>query len=319
MSLPRDEQLAGTFYFNSRSAWAAVVVPANDIIREQLVVLRTRDGGKSWSRASVAKVLPSSNHCYLSFPDARNGFLMLVSGHRISSAVGTSLHRTTDGGAHWRKFNSTDDSTTPHLDSWKNPGFASLHPYLICGGPTTFRNAQSGWLVCGLTAKSRHFLFFTRDGGSHWQEQSLPRSSGALAGWTGSDRLPRFFPPNRQNGILMTGVYWSAGGSMLYATYDGGLHWTLMPPHEDLTLFSFASSTQGWAWREDSESEQGALYRTTDGGRSWHFVHTPENLGDSADVDGLEFVDQNDGWAADLQSRHLFRITDGGKVWTKLF
>ncbi len=69
----------------------------------------------------------------------------------------------------------------------------------------------------------------------------------------------------------------------------------------------------GWAWKGVSQ-----LYRTDDGGATWHEVHLQGKML----VTGASFLNAQDAWlpgVPDTQvSRSVYRTQDGGMTWTKL-
>jgi photosystem II stability/assembly factor-like uncharacterized protein len=125
---------------------------------------------------------------------------------------------------------------------------------------------------------------------------------------------------------------WAAGSgtNRILRTADGGLHWDDVTPRAAragtwITFFLdaknawLASSLQPGSGSPDFSV---AIYRTTDGGRSW------QHAGDAAPDRGwpasLDFVDQAHGWlfmrlgsAAGSEGVALYETANGGTTWTK--
>jgi photosystem II stability/assembly factor-like uncharacterized protein len=97
----------------------------------------------------------------------------------------------------------------------------------------------------------------SQDGGKSWQSVIPPGCYGC-----GAAHL-RFL--DSQHGFALTKL---GTQSRLYVTSDGGRQW--QPRATDATFFGpirFLSETEGWA-----ASEEGAVYRTQDGGQYWRRI-----------------------------------------------
>ncbi len=322
----KDDSMAACFY-DAHTAWA---VPTFDGATN-VAVFHTMDGGRSWNRVKFTppSVLLSS---FLSFPDAKHGWLMLIPDHGMNSEPGT-LYRTEDGAKQWELANSTRWRDGYRDPEGGGPGFANRHPYLICGGSIAFRDASVGWKVGSLTTTTRNFLFITRDGGKHWQLEPLPVPTGIHAGWIQPTGPPKFFPPDRQDGILPARFVLEDGratnfDTVIYDSDDGGLSWQSATPVKFDGVWSFVSARQGWIWSpqpHDTDSTapgKGTLYHTNDGGRSWRPVRPAKGLDKhlthGQNIVQLDFVDGQCGWAIARDSHNftqLLHTADGGKTW----
>jgi photosystem II stability/assembly factor-like uncharacterized protein len=83
---------------------------------------------------------------------------------------------------------------------------------------------------------------------------------------------------------------------------------------KNLRAIYFVDAITGWA-----AGDAGAVYRTTDGGRSWK----PLLSGVPANINHIHFVDWNHGWMLgetnsrdDESSTLVFMTTNGGKTWS---
>src|SRR5438094_1064989 len=137
---PATTGTVSAFFLDSTKGWLAAADDSTNV-----TIFRTKDGGKSWTRSQLRAPQIIHDSC-LSFTRADQGWLMLIPDHGMNSSLG-DLYRTRDGGAHWRKVNSTGAS--PHAWIWEEaalPEFEHWHPYLVCGGATAFRNDSTGWV-----------------------------------------------------------------------------------------------------------------------------------------------------------------------------
>ncbi|MBO0797347.1 MAG: SPOR domain-containing protein, partial [Blastocatellia bacterium] len=79
---------------------------------------------------------------------------------------------------------------------------------------------------------------------------------------------------------------------------------------KDLRAVFFVDTITGWA-----AGDSGAVYRTTDGGRTWK----PLLSGAAADIDFIFFADWSDGWMLggplEGEGRLLFMTNNGGRSW----
>lgn len=84
---------------------------------------------------------------------------------------------------------------------------------------------------------------------------------------------------------------------------------------KNLRSIYFVDAMTGWA-----AGDSGAVYRTTDSGRSWK----PLLAGAPANINHIHFVDWNNGWMLGESSSRddeseaiLFQTTNGGKTWSR--
>lgn len=113
-------------FLDASTAWVAVSSDS----QPRLTVFRTTDGGRNWSGTAVAKKSGGNlNGAFLDFIDARNGWLMIVPEHGMSSRPG-ELYQTGDGGDHWSLVSFSGDR--------------DREGRLPFGGPVGFRDASNG-------------------------------------------------------------------------------------------------------------------------------------------------------------------------------
>jgi photosystem II stability/assembly factor-like uncharacterized protein len=282
----------------------------------------THDAGTSWSSITLPvvtqqKAIPGP----IFFLNDHLGW-MAVSGIAAGTFQENDLLHTTDGGRSWSRLHAT--LPAPLLARTRSPGYITS---------LSFLNETTGWATGMSTSRENSWIYLTRDGGTTWQEQHLPSPQGYSSTRLLDLGQPHFF--SARDGVLpAASTHFDPTGVCAFITHDSGHSWHSQPffalkhysdevvdPHllidVSVPLPSFTSPTTGWVGTI-------SIYRTTDGGRSWHhFDHPlPLHYGDP----GLEFITDrvafalvHTGQAINFQyPTELYRTTDGGKTWTTL-
>jgi photosystem II stability/assembly factor-like uncharacterized protein len=310
----------------------------------QGVVLRTSDGGSTWT--------PYDCNCYFESVD-------MIDASDAFAVGGEQILATTDGGATWsvratfpQQLHDVFFSDVTHGTAVGNRGLILR----TTDGGVSWTPQQSGtdaflWAVSfsdaanGIAVGQPSFLggalLRTTDGGEHWMQDD----AGAV---------PDFVePPYRGVAMLnaSTGIAVAEAGNILRTT-DGGAAWANMT-HGAAGYLSGASfddenngiavgdgemmrsTDAGRTWSrqdvgrirlarvahagagaalavgEDLEagSLRGVILRSTDGGETWITTHR-----ESYALYGIDFVDASTGVATGLFGT-LLRTTDAGATW----
>jgi photosystem II stability/assembly factor-like uncharacterized protein len=272
------------------------------IVLNRGALLHTSDRGKHWEQQY-------DQAAQIQFVDKDLGWLT-----DRDTILGTQ-----DGGQSWQTQFDLAMTSTPATDR---------PPYYVtkAGGVSaiSFVSAQRGW------ASTSVGLLTTTDGGKHWERVNSNK-------WV---VLARFTDDQHGWGYAGGG----AEDPMLSHTTDGGQTWLTWQQggpgcnwYKTGALFSFAGPDAGWAICIPSPGTDYAdplgMVKTTDGGQSWPAVEStepdkgivPHDLVGTASVEGLFFLDDNDGWVSALapafvpnrsSSQHILRRTqDGGHSW----
>ena len=118
---------------------------------------------------------------------------------------------------------------------------------------------------------------------------------------------------NETNGIAV-----GTDGKILL-TVDGGEIWSFVDSSnistdnsiDHLNKIEYVNENTAYAVGLD-DAFNGIFLKTTDGGNSWEGT----GVGVSADILGLDFIDENNGWiVGDIGT--ILRTTDGGNTWTQ--
>jgi photosystem II stability/assembly factor-like uncharacterized protein len=262
-------------------------------------LLATADGGERWE----ARRRPSEDAMRdVFFTDARTGWILCERSIFLPMRKDESvsyLLKTTDGGESWSRVDVTRGEDV-------DVKLAGLR----------FADASHGWVY-----GEGGVLYATQDGGATWSRQRVPTRHLLL----GSSFI------DARTGWL------SGGGLTILSTTDGGTTWRAgtvyaaadsspvqagprvqqkgtEPARPDvpfrpqrLNAVSFVDAETGWA-----VGAGGAIYATTDGGRTWR----PRRSGVGSDLTDVKFLDRSEGWAVGGDGTVL-HTTDGGVVWTE--
>lgn len=299
---------AGTAFYpsadfqNSETAWVLMDLPSTENASGAGVGLaHTTDGGQTWSALPLPKLHDTGY--FLSFPDAKDGFLMGVGGaamHHMTAAI----YATTTGGQSWSQVEQTTSSVVNIA-----PGTI---PDLGDKLGLSFWNSTNGWVTLSAVQNGVVGLYHTTDGGRMWSRQNLPSPSGVDLG----DALVQFLTApvtfGAGRGAIAVQVEPQTANSsvsqptIIYVTNDGGNTWT--PTKAVDTGFSntafLPTATDWWLQNQDT----GGLWRTSDGGKSWVALKTKPPTGSH-----VGFVNGTQGFA--WKGRDVWKTTDGGLMW----
>jgi len=219
-----------------------------------------------------------------------------------ASGSGSTVLRTEDGGASWKKITVTSDT----LDFRDIDAIDEKTTYVLSIG-----NGDA----------SR--IYKTTDGGATWRLQFRnddPKAFlDAMSFWDANHGLVIGDSIDRQFYLLMTS--------------DGGQHWTRVPPNklppaQDNEGAFAASGTniavygRTYAWIGLGAAARARVIRTSDGGRSWKVFETPIKSGQSSGIFSICFRDASHGVivGGDYQKEkeatdNLAVTSDGGQTW----
>lgn len=225
--------------------------------------------------------------------------------NRVAWASGSdsTVLRTTDGGATWKKLTVTSDK----LDFRDIDAFDGRTAYV---------------LSIGNGAASR--IYKTTDGGATWTLQFKnddPRAFyDAMSFW------------DRDHGIVIGDSI--DGQFCILTTQNGGRNWTrvpakaLPPALENEGAFAASGTNislfgKSHAWIATGGAEKARVLRTTDRGRTWSIDDTPLLAGRFAGIFSIAFRDALNGVVAggdytkETEAVDNLAVTsDGGVTWT---
>jgi photosystem II stability/assembly factor-like uncharacterized protein len=216
-------------------------------------VLRTADGGKTWTKRPV----PDADRLDFRDVDAVNETTAWVLS--IGAGPQSRIYKTTDAGVHWT-LQFTNQDAKAFFDAM------------------AFWDGQHG-LAMSDSVDGRFVILTTSDGGARWTRvapEGLPPALPNEGGFAGSGTNIAVEPGGRA--WIGTGA---ASNARMLETEDGGRHWrvvdTPVASSPSAGIFSVAFRDPrhgvivGGDYRRENEAIDNAAL-TADGGRSWALV-----------------------------------------------
>ena len=262
-------------------------------LEEGGLLLRTRDGGKSWQSFDVPFVAGS-----LFFLDQDLGWMMALRA-MTAEAYTVDVYRTEDGGETWETLLSDSQ--------------ASLEgEVFLQGGQIAFRDKLNGWDGCISFTPNNLCLFRTKDSGITWQAQALDTP---IASQKARTFAPLFF--SHQEAVLA--VLLDSATLVTYTSTDGGETWQVSPGIvEESEMVDFVSPQAGFARCGNN------LCVTLDAGKDWSVVEADLGIIGNPNwemIHQFDFVDPLTGWAVVYRGDDrysLLETVDGGRGWRAL-
>jgi photosystem II stability/assembly factor-like uncharacterized protein len=307
---------------NAATAWAAVGDNADAGQPLFGRVLRTDDGGRTWTAGNPILLESADDHssidlvsAQLHFVDSQHGWLMASIGKSYMESYDVWF-QTSDGGMNWQSV------------PWKQSLVCDRMVADVCtyffidekvgfGGYLSVEDSTVGQIQTAPAWEMKR----TTDGGSTWTSIVLPVPADLLAS------SAKTKDPKDTVGVVrhfasfgagMIGIKldcWfdqsKMGASYYYLSADQGATWYIFPAGVEVF---FKDMKTAWRFSQQSGGRV-RLEKTTDGGVIWHLLSTDFPLSDS-----LQFVDAQHGWAL-VPSGHdpyLLHTADGGQTWKKL-
>jgi photosystem II stability/assembly factor-like uncharacterized protein len=170
-----------------------------------------------------------------------------------------------------------------------------------------------GYVAAGVT------VWRTDDGGAHWVviTPGFARPSPSPSSSPTASPTPVPLPSYAYLSAPSTNVVWVlVAGSLLFVSTDEGDTWQerTLPQGGGLQI-SFVDATNGWL-STCTQSGTTALWRTTDGAKSWRLIASPPSSGRC--LLGLSFVDSTHGFIGasfDNDPPKIYRTADAGATW----
>lgn len=245
-------------------------------------VLRTTDGGASWTAVGEAPVSLSA--------------LEVLGPSELIALGQADLYVSLDGGRTWQ--------VQPFAHGW--------YPAAL-----GMENTQRGWVI-GYSLAAGRQLFYTGDAGLAWQALPTPFAPSAVVPLGGQDVLATGTPtvakiylnPDRQG---RTATSLKSQTPYLWRSTDRGLHWTpISLPHwrpQQGAPVGMRVGTGGLVWLWSGST----IWLSRDGGTTFRRIGFRQ-LGGLGDV---SFTDAQDGWLLTTAGA-LYATGDGGLTWQEI-
>ncbi len=296
------------FSFYGFAALNANTILAGGGDDDSTVIVRSADGGTTWSRVSHPRLRWGLNH------------IVHAGGDTVFASGSTGILRSLDAGATWtlsvaadsvlnlrnihemtfvdsRIGYATGDGT--HIIKTVNAGETWQKFAVNCEGCSAsrnilaldFLNANEGWVLGSFPLMGAR----TKDGGSTWEK--LPMTD-VRATWAQTIAMT-----DSKKGMLLA-------NSVYYLTEDGGETWTngIKGFDNHIEDMHFVDSTSGWL-----VGSGGGIQNTKDGGKTWKAQKSDVTAG----LRSVYFRDAANGAAVGLGGT-LLLSENGGETWSKI-
>lgn len=253
-------------------------------------------------------------------PALMSGRITDLEAHPTNNRI---VYAGTAGGGVW-KTNDGGATFSPIFDDYcQSIGVVAVDP----------KDPQTVWVGTGETWTRNSVsvgdgLYKSTDGGTNWKK----------IGFDKSDRIASIeINPNNTNEIYVgvLGALWGDSDERgVYKTTDGGKTWNkvlyvdqktgcadlMMDPNNPNTLYASFWEFRRTGWSFNSGGENSALYKSTDGGKSWNKIHNGFPKGKYGRI-GIAVAPSNSNILYAVleteqdKDKGLYRSEDGGKSW----
>jgi photosystem II stability/assembly factor-like uncharacterized protein len=296
--VPEDAYLWWVRFFDVQHGIALVVgenPPGEWPSEVRILVLRTDDGGRSWTGPAEWATLSLLRRGWARYAYALSQNRIWVSADITEMANSSTgeFFRADDGGRSWSEVST------------------------FFSGQVVFLTADTGF-TAGFENSSIPQLYRTRDGGKTWQQQNLAPIPDDERWYWHDYGIPVFFGPrDGVTAVALRGADWRWTDLVLYRTRDAGESWeqvAVFPGASESAMITAdstpldAASATIWGVVHTDEAEV-----TRDGGESF----TRWDLSPMSYVPKLLLSEGSLAWALELHNEgyHLYRSLDAGIHW----
>jgi photosystem II stability/assembly factor-like uncharacterized protein len=252
-------------------------------------------------------------------PALMSGRISYLAGHPTNNKI---IYAGTAGGGVWKSQDAGLNFVSIFDDYNQSVGCLAIDPknpdntIWVGTGETWTRNSVS----------VGDGLYKTNDGGSNW----------AKVGFEKSERISSIQIDPNNTDVVYIGVLGPLWGDSdergVYKTMDGGKTWArllagrlntgcselVMDPKDPNTLYAAFWEHRRTAWSFSSGGIHSALYKTTDGGKTWNKIHNGFPGGELGRIAIAVAPSDNKILYAVIEAKAdkgLYRSDDAGKTW----
>lgn len=257
-------------------------------------------------------------------PALMSGRVSDIEGHPKDSRI---IYIGTAGGGVWKSFDGGVIFSSVFDQHCQSIGCVTIDPsdpdntVWVGTGETWTRNSTS----------VGDGIYLSKDGGKNWKKMGLEKTERISA--------IRVHPKNSQ--VIYAGSMGSLWGDNqdrgVYKSTDGGTSWQsilfvnastgcsdlVMDPSNPEILYACFWEYRRTAWSFNSGGENSALYKSTDGGKTWNKIHNGFPTGKLGRI-AVSIAPSNPSIlyavieAEKDQEKGLYRSDDAGKTWKHL-
>lgn len=288
-----------------------------------VVVYRTSDGGRSWSRVFQTGLSTA----------APVGLRALGSSKIALVGLGGTVYVAHDSGGPWRSVHLPGQTTGAHFISFATPtvwyALGNVTGAMGTDAATVYRSGDAGTTWTKVFTYSGFPMTGISFSGplvpSGWIGEIPPNSGSAVLGRTasgngatgrvplGTDSLrkfqlatnpPRFLSPS--DAVVPIVTQSSPASTWLSVTRDGGAHWSV-PVRLPGNVYAFADLAHVWA------SGDNRIWQSQDGGKTWQSEKLPKGFS----VTSIDLGSSRNGWALAQNGGNVWLLSthDGGLHW----
>ncbi|KPU27708.1 hypothetical protein TR13x_04085 [Caloranaerobacter sp. TR13] len=182
----------------------------------------------------------------------------------------------------------------------------------------SFNDIQTGWTVVDYGSLDERWFYVTKDGGYTWHAEKLPIPKEIeLLNVNPHISLPKFFSDRE-------GVFWEVfpgdikdeSKIVFFQTKDGGVSWKPSTPITISGKFAIDFINLQEGWIINDQY----IYKTKNGAQHWDRITIDINLKGNVK---FTLVNSNVGWIIRQDTSkwgawHLYKTNDGGYIWSEI-
>ena len=270
-------------------------------------VWRTKDGGNTWENISDGYFGGSIGAVAVSEYD--NNVIYVGGGEvtvRGNVSSGYGMWKSEDAGQTWKSIGLTNSRHIPRI---------RIHPK----NPELVYAAVLGDLY---KSSNERGIYRSKDGGASWEKVLFANADAGAVDLTFDPNNPRILYASTWR-IRRTPYSLESGGegSAIWKSTDGGDNWIEISKNEGLPkgiigisgiTVSPINSQRVWAI---IEAEDGGVFRSEDGGKTWRKVNTERKLRQRAWYYSRIYADTKDEDMVYVLNVQYHRSKDGGKTF----